>query len=443
MADRRYTEGEGIRTGNLELHPGIGGEVGYDSNWFLRSNKEGPNIINGAPALPPRDALVLRLTPSFSVATLGPQRVENSTVPAQRPLAFHAGVSATGRYLIGKEMADQANVSVASDARLDINQNHPLGFGVFAGYNRVIQPQVLADPNLAFNRDDLHGGFEVIAMPGGGTLDIRAGYQLIAMLFEESNGVPYSSITHEFTFRDRWKFRPRTALFSDTNLRILTYPNAARASNYMNDASPFKTRIGITGLVTDSFGALAAASYGATFFQNPDAASTTQYDSVGGQLEGTYYLGRGGANNEPGQATLLLSTATLGVSRDYQISLLGNWYNSNKLYGRLEYWYGGKVVIRLDAFGELMVFPPVFLNAGQGVAPVQVTKNFNNIKFGGSLFAEYRLSTAFGLNASVDYVQQLSDTQLPSATIPGTVVAGVYDLNYNRLQAFLGARYFF
>ena len=40
LKDRRYEEGAGIRTGDLELHPGIGGEVGYDSNYFLRTNKE-------------------------------------------------------------------------------------------------------------------------------------------------------------------------------------------------------------------------------------------------------------------------------------------------------------------------------------------------------------------------------------------------------------------
>src|SRR5436190_14311003 len=59
LADRRYTEGTGIRAGDLELHPGIGGEIGYDSNWFLRSHKEGPTIANGAPALPPREGAIL------------------------------------------------------------------------------------------------------------------------------------------------------------------------------------------------------------------------------------------------------------------------------------------------------------------------------------------------------------------------------------------------
>jgi hypothetical protein len=61
---------------------------------------------------------------------------------------------------------------------------------------------------------------------------------------------------------------------------------------------------------------------------------------------------------------------------------------------------------------------------------------------GGSIFAEYRLSQSFGINTTIDYVQQFSDTQIPSGAVPGTGVAGVFDLNYRRFQAFLGARYF-
>src|SRR5450432_1616003 len=34
LSDRRYGEGIGVRVGNLELHPGIAAEAGYDSNYF-------------------------------------------------------------------------------------------------------------------------------------------------------------------------------------------------------------------------------------------------------------------------------------------------------------------------------------------------------------------------------------------------------------------------
>ena len=65
LADRAYGEGIGIRVGNLELHPGIAGEVGYDSNYFLRAPGEQGGVLS---------AYVLRVTPSITMATLGAQR---------------------------------------------------------------------------------------------------------------------------------------------------------------------------------------------------------------------------------------------------------------------------------------------------------------------------------------------------------------------------------
>jgi hypothetical protein len=81
LKDRRYQEGSGIRVGDLELHPGIGGEIGYDSNWFLRTHKTAPagqEFVNGPPNNEAVGAGVLRLTPSFSVSTLSPQRLEGT-----------------------------------------------------------------------------------------------------------------------------------------------------------------------------------------------------------------------------------------------------------------------------------------------------------------------------------------------------------------------------
>jgi len=442
LQDRRFTEGAGIKTGDLELHPGIGGEVGYDLNWFLRFSNEGPNIVNGAPAAPRRDAAVFRVTPSFYVSTVGLQRVtDNGARVEPRFLTFRGGVSATGRFFIGKEMSDQHNVSLNADARADLNQGRPVSVGFFGAYSRIIQPQVTADPNFAFNRDDIRLGTDVTFLPGGGTLDLRAGYALIASLYEETNGVPYSTITHEVSIKDRWNFRPRTALFSEAILDFINYPNAPRASFLLNDATPLRTRGGVTGLVTNWFGTTVSAGYSATFFKDGAAPSSTQYDSFNAQAEGTFYLGQGkGGIDEPGEATLLLSFISLGFQRDFQRSLLGNFYGSNRVYTRLEYWFGGRVVLDLHATGEQLNYPPVFLTTAPGTAAVG---EFTNYRLSGGIFAEYRFSQAFGLNTTIDYVHQFSDTLLPAGAVPGTNVAGVFDQNYDRIQAFLGFRYFY
>src|SRR5689334_14397449 len=85
LKDRRYAEGIGIRAGDFELHPGIGGEFGYDSNYFLRDKQENPI-----------DTLRLRITPSFSMSTIGGERREGDSQAAEPPkVAFRAGIAGT------------------------------------------------------------------------------------------------------------------------------------------------------------------------------------------------------------------------------------------------------------------------------------------------------------------------------------------------------------
>lgn len=454
LADRRFNEGPGIKAGDLELHPGIGAEAGYDSNWFLRSSNTGPTLVNGAPINPPADAASIRITPSFYVSTISTERiVESGQTPTPRFFQFRGGVSATGRIMIGKEMSDQQSIGLNADARGDFNAGHPVAFGVFGAYGRIIQPNVLTDPNFAFDRDDFRIGTDVTFLPGGGTLDMRLGYQFYASLYEETAGVPYSSLTHEIFFKDRWKFRPRTAVFSEAALDFVDYPDAQRASFYLNDSTPLRTRAGLTGLLSDWFGATLAGGYSATFFKNPVAASTTQYDSFNAQADAIFYLGKGNTGADlPGDATLLLSTVTLGFNRDFQRSLLGNFYTSDRAFARIEYWFGGRVVLNAEVGGERLDYPHVYF-AGFNGQPILQTQPggggigvspFTNYRLNGHLFAEYRFSDNFGLNTTIDYVRQFSDTLLPAGPLPGQPSSnGFYDQNYGRLQAFLGFRYFY
>ena len=103
-------------------------------------------------------------------------------------------------------------------------------------------------------------------------------------------------------------------MFHDTSLRFVNYPNAQRALNFLNDSTPLRTQFGVTGLLTERFGMLLSAGYGATFFRNGAAVTTHNYDSINARAEGTFYLSQGAGASEPGQATLLLSTFTFGFN---------------------------------------------------------------------------------------------------------------------------------
>jgi len=441
LKDRRFQDGAGIRAGDLELHPGIAGEFGYDSNFFLRTNKTAPDNINGAPALPVRDAALIRITPSFSIASRNPTPAESEGPTAMPVVLFRGSADATYREFIGaQEVRDQRNVSGQANVRADFLPGRVIGFGVFGGYVRTIRPTVLGNPDESFNRSDLIGGGEVAVTPGGGTLDIRGGYQIQAALFEQTEGVPFSNITHEVSVRNRWKFRPRTALFHYTTLRFINYLHPERAQNFLNDSVPLRSEFGVTGLVTPRFAVLAAAGYGASFQRGGESAAVRQYDSVMGQAEATFYLSANPAASDPGQVGLSLSTISVGYVRDFQQSYVGNFYGSDKGYARLTYFFGGKAILNIDGSVGAVEYPDIFIVPSPGAAPTLANGSFTDIRIGSSLFAEYRFTDSFGVNATIDYAQNISNTRLPAGST-GTAPL-FFDMNWQRFQAFLGARYF-
>jgi hypothetical protein len=443
LRDRRYQEGIGIRAGDFELHPGLAGEVGYDSNWFLRSNKTGANVANGEPNAPIVQAGLFRITPSLTLSTLGAQRKEGDTGAAEQPkLALRAGIAATYREFIGpQEVRDQRNLSGNANVRLDILPNRPWGFAIYGTYDRTIQPNTaLNTPDLSFNRDTVQGGAEIIAIPGGGTLDWRVGYALQAVLFEDTNGKAFDNLTHDVYTKGRWKFRPRTALLYDGALRYVNYTHGERSTTTtLNDSTPVRTRIGLNGLVTSRLALLGMVGWGSSFYRPGAAPFVKQYDSVIGQAEAKFFLtANPTAPEENAAVSLSISSIALGYTRDFQNSYLGNYYASDRGYAKLSYMFAGRALLSLEGGVGAITYPEVFFNTG---APAH--DGFTDIRADGTFFGEYRFTNTFGVNTTFRYTANFSDTQLPLT--PGTAgaIAGqVYDMNWRRFEAFLGARWF-
>lgn len=442
LKDRQSQEGAGIRTGDLEIHPGIGAEIGYDSNYFLRSYKDGPNVSNAAPAAPVEGGGIIRITPSLTLSTLGEQRRAGELTPPT--VSFHGGVAATYREFIGPaDLRNQRNVSGAANLRLDILPQHPIGLGIYGTYERTIRPTTGAnpDPNLSFNRDDLGAGAEVVLQPGRGTLDWRFGYQFHASLFEDELGVPYTNLTHEAYTRGRWRFRPRTALLYDASLRWLQYTQSDRSVSALTDGSPTRARIGLTGLVTPRLGFLGMVGYGATFFNHPNAVYVRQYDSVIAQAELKYFLSAAPTPGDEGQAvSLSVSSIALGYNRDFQTSYLGNYYGLDRGYLKFAYLFGGRVLVTLEGGLGAIEYPDVFANGTTPGSYTQISSGFTDLRADATLFGEYRFTNSFGINTTFRYTENMSDKQLPLGN--GGNGTSLYDMSWRRFEAFLGLRLF-
>jgi hypothetical protein len=442
LKDRRYNEGVGIRTGDLELHPGIAGEVGYDSNWFLRTNEQG--FTNGPPAAPIIPALVLRVTPSFYMSTLSAQRREGDLVATPPTVAFRMGVNATYRAFFGlssdasqpqNDITKQDNIGIGSDARLDILPERPFGADIFGSYGRVIMPTyVTADPNFSFNRDDIGVGGEFVIQPGSGTLDWRLGYQFHDVIFEQTAGQPFDNTTNEAFMRGRWRFRPRDAFVYDGSIRWIQYQNPDQALNAgLVNGMPVRARLGLNGLITDRFAALLMAGWGASFYDTR-LPRQPQYDSIIGQAELKWFLSASPGVAAASDLGLALSSIAVGYNRDFQNSYLGSFYGMDRGYLKFSYFFAGRALVTLEGGAGAVEYPVILWPDNSPRADP-----FTDVRVDATLFGEYRFTDSIGVNATLRYSQDISNQHIP---VQEARPSPEFAMSWQRFEAYLGVRWF-
>jgi hypothetical protein len=438
LKDRRYNEGIGIRTGDFELHPGVAGEFGYDSNWFLRSSQAG---VQNAPVV---ESLPFRITPSLYLSTLGPQRREGDIEAVPPSLAFRAGINATYHEYINvsgqsgqqNDISRERNVSGSADARLDIEPGRPVGGSLAATYAHVFYPnQQTADPNQSFAQENVSAAADLAIQPGSGTLDWHFGYQFAGAFFDYTPGTTFNNYTNQAYTRGRWRFRPRTALLYDATLGFTNYTNtlAAQEAGLVN-STPVRARIGLNGLITDRFAVLALIGWGASFYSNA-LGSVPQFDNVIGQAEVKWFLAASPGIANASELGLALSSIAVGYNRDFQNSYFGNFYQLDRGYLRFNYFFSGRVLVTLEGGVGAVEYPESFFFVP---GPVRRANGFTDVRADATLFSEYRFTDTFGINATLRYTENFSQQIVPeTATSPDR-----FGMAWQRFEAYLGVRWF-
>ncbi|AUX45747.1 hypothetical protein SOCE26_072430 [Sorangium cellulosum] len=442
LKDRRYTEGIGIRAGDLELHPGIAAEFGYDSNFFRRAEDDRV----GSDDIGPVGSMRLRITPSFSLSTLSAQRQEAS--PGAPPdVEFRGGISATydeffpvsGTERGQERMSEQRNVGGLLDASLTILPQRPWSVVLDGSLGRTIASSDLGISNQSFRRVNADAGAELVWTPGGGLLDWRLGYRFFGTFFEVEEFSGLTHLQHSIRTRGRWRFLPRTALIYDASLGFVDYPNPT----IQRSSHPLRAQIGINGLVTPSFGLLAMAGWGASFYTSADQVDVVNdFDSVIGQFELKWFL-TPNPSTDPAAATLALSSLSAGFTRDFHDSFLSTYVERDRGYLKLTYFFGGRFLVILDGGVAALVYPgiPGSGDAGaSGFGSLDPEPAWTDVRIDASLFGEYRIGDSLGINSTVRYGNNVSSTSLTTAESDGTRVSN--SLGWQQFEAYLGVRWF-
>lgn len=440
LKDRRYREGMGYRVGDLEFHPGVAGEFGYDSNFFLRGSKDGAPVV---------DVLRLRITPSVSLSTLSPQRREADGDQAARPkLNFRAGVAGIyNEYIATKsqyrdDTTKFRNLGALANFNLHILPERPFGAAFFGDLVRTIQPSNMSDTSQAYTRINTTLGGELIWAPGGGLFDWRFGGRYDSTFFEADAYKGLNNNIATINTRGRWRFLPRTALMFDASQGFARYGSRTTSQGYLLDSDPLRARIGLSGLITQKLGLLGMFGWGASFSHAGSGNIPAQdYDGPIGQLQLTFYpTPAPGLADAQQQTSLTLSQISLGYTRDFQTSYFGSFYSRDRGNASMSYFFAGRVLVVLDAGLSRVHFPDLYYatDATTGVSPGIRQTAFNEVRVDASLFTEYRLTNSLGLNATLAYDQNASKQIRTNPTDP----SATDDLSWKRFQGFVGFRWF-
>lgn len=418
LSDRDRTEGPGIRVGDLELHPGFGVELGYDSNVFYSASNA-------------TDAAILRFTPHFNVSTLGAERQEegeSSDEDEERhppAVNFRAGLSGSYYVYFSDEVRD--NFSVDADIRLTVLPERPFSFTVYETFGRSVRPftETAPDPDgglLDYARIHNEAGLQLDFGTDGGVFKANVGYGFEIDLFEGEAFDYANNLTHRIDAGAAWKFFPNTAFLYDFQLQFGDYINTDEPSAVLRPSSTrLRSRLGINGSITKTISVTAMVGYHAGFYTVGD-----EVESVAAQAELRW----------------LASTTTrlsLGYDGDYYPAFSGQFARRDRGYVGIQTMIAGSFLLGAEASAAYITFGP---QLDEGGAPLGVggTTDRSDVMLQASLFGEYRFTDWFGVNVNLAYTGNFTDFQY-NRNIDMMVIPDAAE--FQKFEAWLGVRVFY
>lgn len=448
----------GIRLGDFELHPGVGSELGYDTNYYQGSGQENPPFGQGSGSgsgEPEIAALRLQITPAISLSSLGPQRTENSGVEAAPPkVEFRSTASLRYTELFFPDadryaghILDQRTFQGDIGLKLNFLPRRPWGGDLALAYTRIAEPSNDYSLVSAFDRNLVSAAAGLVWRPGGGLMDWRLGYRIGGAFFERSGYDQLDNSDHGFSLDGNWRFLPRTALVYRGEVSVRTYGTTAPETP---GGAAVGSQLGIRGLLTRHFGALALGGWKSTFYNVVaplSAAQTSNYDGPTARIEVSWYPQPAPEIPSDG-AAVGLSSVSVGYHRDAPHSYIGNFYQQDRFYLNGEYFLGGFLLLNAEAGFARVARPPAFFNSG---ARRNYYSGLSNDILAGELietrldvlgFAEYRIIESLGINLTLRYNGGLKDAVVDVIEAPApTDIRSRDNLRFSRFEAYLGVRW--
>lgn len=338
----RYNEGPGVKlTESLVFHPGVAIETRYDNNPLVTSTDT-------------QGAAYLRLIAHLDLATLSPQRLTdgNGNVARQAFEFRLKGAVAYREYFSDIDaVTEQRAVELDAGMLLKYAPSRVVELMLSDEYARqvtALNTQIVAGGPLPTgtldrNLNRLQGQLKLL--PGGGRLDIAAGYALNLDAFENEGFSRNNKLFHEAFLRGSYKLLPKTAVLIEVIQQFYDYYNVTGAPQPFDNVSstPLRVNAGFSGLITARLSAIAKIGYGNSFYDERD-----DFNSVLAKAELGYQIGP-------------TARAKVGYERRFDDSFFANYFTDHIAYAGYDHQIAQRLILHLlfdYRFRQFAGFPP-------------------------------------------------------------------------------------
>ena len=373
----------GIRAGDFVVQPRLFVESFYSSNFFREDER------NLGVAL--SEVMAMRLRPGVAIYN-----------PGFTNVAVSMAVDADALLPMGDDerVKDQADLGGDVHGKIDLFPKRALTLALSGRFKRELWTRPSSGTRSA-DRNDVTVGTDLAFHPGGRALELRAGYKLNLLTYDDMSSQDTDS--HNFSFQTSWRFFPLSYLVLDASMRMVDYPeddgSVVGAVGYHSEASPWKVIGGMNGYFSERLALRLRGGYG-------DAMVETGANHTGpiADVRLTYRFG--------------MQTAWhFGYNMDFETAALGGFYTYHRGYSALEQNLGTLGRLHLDVGVDLRTFgtyvPANSIVQVDGVdEPLTVTAsdaNRTDMVVRAGLLMDFDFSRLFGLTAGYRYESTVSD----------------------------------
>lgn len=341
-----FREGPGFRVlrDGLVLHPGIAAELGYDSNPLLASKSSHSGV--------------LRLRAHIDLATLPPQRLDN-TVPT---LEFRVGASVEYRQYFSTDyrVANMAQLNAQSDAELSLFRGRPLSlraYNQFLVTNDARNLEIASNQTFApriFNRLGLLATYR----PGLGPLEIGLGESFRIDHFVQTELERSRALSNDIQLYGQLRVLPETLVRLEVRSSYVSFYGAGSP---LPPSAPLRVIAGAQSMLWRWLGASLYLGYGNSLHHNVPPPTTTLL--VGNVAAASYSGFVGGL--EARLHLLPRMRLSAGYARDFFDSIYATYFVDDRLYIHYEHGLWRSLLLRAQfdtyfrGYGTL-VAPPTF-----------------------------------------------------------------------------------